>query len=766
MKRALPGLVFAALVLAAYADPLLTRRVFAGRDLLPYFLPVEQAVHDAWSRGRLPVWIAEISGGRPLAANPNVGALYPARPLLAPIPFRAAARIYPVLHWLVAGLGAMALLRVIRSEASRAALFLCATTYVFSGIGVTEVFYPNIHPGMALLPWILWAAARAGASTSRGVLLLALLLGVDLLAGDAFTVGLALLSGLLWISIGLPKERRAGAAAFFVLAFALGVLIAAPQILAAALWVPETRRAVSGLTLGEALTFCIHPVRLFEFLVPFPFGATWAIDPTRVWGSRIFGGSSAGFFSSLYCGGLGVIGAVSVWRSPEPAARFARALLLCGLALTVPGSLIPASLASRPAPVALRHPEKFAVAIALALALLAGLGLDRSRLWQRLPRWLLSLAAAFCGLAVLAALLPAASGRAAVALAGEDASYAATAGRELPPALAEGGLLWIATLAGLELCRGGRGRRLLASGLLALVPVVACRRIARTFPEEAVLAPTAFARRTAKRDPEREYRVLGASILRPESSAVGFLDLRSDVAALEYPRRNWTEATPALWGRGTVINDDFDRGDFSRLDSLRRLVVETGRLPDPSSFFASLSLRFAIRYCDEPALPGFRRVGGDHVQDWDESAAALPDVRLAAAWREARSAPEALGLLTGGVPPDTVILETSGSGAGRGGGAVRILEKSPERLVAETETETKAWLFVLRGYWPYREIRVDGRPEEAVPAQLAFSAVAVPAGRHRVEWEERLPGFEVSRWGPVLFALSAAFLLLRRGAAR
>lgn len=35
MKRALPGLILAALVLVAYADPLFTGLVFAGRDLLP-----------------------------------------------------------------------------------------------------------------------------------------------------------------------------------------------------------------------------------------------------------------------------------------------------------------------------------------------------------------------------------------------------------------------------------------------------------------------------------------------------------------------------------------------------------------------------------------------------------------------------------------------------------------------------------------------------------------------------------------------------------
>jgi hypothetical protein len=57
-------------------------------------------------------------------------------------------------------------------------------------------------------------------------------------------------------------------------------------------------------------------------------------------------------------------------------------------------------------------------------------------------------------------------------------------------------------------------------------------------------------------------------------------------------------------------------------------------------------------------------------------------------------------------------------------------------------------------------VEVDGRPVEPVPAQLAFTAVPVPAGRHSIQWEERLPAASVSRWGPVLFVLFAAGLLV------
>ena len=98
LQRLLPGILFTALVLVAYADPLLTRRTFVGRDIVPYNIPLENVVHDAWSRGRLPVWWDAVSGGRPLLPNPNAGVFYPLRPVLAALPFPTAMRIFPVFH--------------------------------------------------------------------------------------------------------------------------------------------------------------------------------------------------------------------------------------------------------------------------------------------------------------------------------------------------------------------------------------------------------------------------------------------------------------------------------------------------------------------------------------------------------------------------------------------------------------------------------------------------------------------------------------------
>ncbi|HEY7575486.1 MAG TPA: hypothetical protein VIB08_10010, partial [Thermoanaerobaculia bacterium] len=58
----------------------------------------------------------------------------------------------------------------------------------------------------------------------------------------------------------------------------------------------------------------------------------------------------------------------------------------------------------------------------------------------------------------------------------------------------------------------------------------------------------------------------------------------------------------------------------------------------------------------------------------------------------------------------------------------------------------------------HRDVRVDGTPVETVPAYLAYTAVPVPGGRRRIEWEERVPGGDASRFGPLAAGIGVALL--------
>jgi hypothetical protein len=729
---------FALLVAVVYADPLFAHRSFTGRDLLPYGFPTEKATHDAWSRGTLPIWNDDVSGGRPLLPNPNTGVLYPLRPLLALVSFPMAMRLMPVFHWALAGWGMLALGSVL--GVSRAGGWVAAATYAFSGVLVSEVFYLPLQAGAALQPWALWALARTSRSVGRKALVIGIVYGLMLLAGDAVSIVVALLAAGLWILVGLPEDRRRSAAGALAAGLVLAALLAAPQLCATAGLVPETRRAVTGVSVGESLAFSLQPWRLAELVLPYPFGETWTLDPNRNWGA----GMVRTYFPTLFCGAFAVLalGAGGERRG----SRFCRTLAAVSVSLAATGLLVPASLRALPSPLPLRYPEKLAVGLTLALATQAALAFDRlAAAPRRAARLAIGAAGGLALLAAGARFLPRGPAR-----------------TQLPPAFAEAGLIWFATSGALGLLGSGlASRRTLAAGFLGVLPLLATRRLAMTERDDAVFPPTAFARSLQRRDPDRRYRAVDASRYRPPS-ALEYAAAGANPEGTAYARRSWYFQTPALWNRGTVFNSDLDVGDFSRVESLRRVSAFAAADPSGSAFFESASLRHAIRYRDQAPLPGFTRFGGDALQDWDENPAALPDVRLIGGWREAPDALAALGLLPA-LAEGEVVLETGRSGSGRAApGSVTVLEKAAERFALTADAPEAGWLFVLRGFWRFREVLVDGRTVEPVPAQLAFSAIPVPAGRHRIVWRERVPGMPFSWAGPLAYAAAATAVLARR----
>lgn len=93
------------------------------------------------------------------------------------------------------------------------------------------------------------------------------------------------------------------------------------------------------------------------------------------------------------------------------------------------------------------------------------------------------------------------------------------------------------------------------------------------------------------------------------------------------------------------------------------------------------------------------------------------------------------------------------------GAPVRIVEEADERLVLETERTTPGWLVTAMAHFPGWHARVDGVETPLLRANYAFSAVAVPAGRARVELEYAPRSFEIGRLASLACALALALWL-------
>jgi hypothetical protein len=92
-------------------------------------------------------------------------------------------------------------------------------------------------------------------------------------------------------------------------------------------------------------------------------------------------------------------------------------------------------------------------------------------------------------------------------------------------------------------------------------------------------------------------------------------------------------------------------------------------------------------------------------------------------------------------------------------GQARILRETADRVQLEAELSADGYVVLVDGHDPGWRARVDGRPAPLLRANVAFRAVAVPAGRHVVDMVYRptaaLAGLVVS--GITLAALVAAF---------
>jgi hypothetical protein len=112
-------------------------------------------------------------------------------------------------------------------------------------------------------------------------------------------------------------------------------------------------------------------------------------------------------------------------------------------------------------------------------------------------------------------------------------------------------------------------------------------------------------------------------------------------------------------------------------------------------------------------------------------------------------------LLDPGFNPSAEVVVASGAELSAAPGfesRARLLEARPDRVVLEAETSAPGVVVLLEGFDPGWRVRLDGQPAELLRANLAFRAVAVPAGRHRIEMTYR-------PWG-LLAGLAAAGLSL------
>lgn len=685
-------------VLALFEGPLLRGAVLAHRDL-PYhwinrLLLLRLTADGPWP----PAWNPFVAEGQPFAANPHLAALHPLAQLHFLLPFSLAANLQVWIPLAVLAAGTAWLLGVLGCGR-----FPRAWGALVAGIGGVSLSAAGLLPAL----WTFTTAPLALAFLLRfrdegraaDALGLAAAVACACAGGEPVTLASVclLLAASPWLGArhaARPQRTRIlGALA----AAALGLAMAAAVLLPAARLALDSSRRL-GVPDDHLSTWSWHPLRFAELVVP-PSPAVIAAPP---WNNALYPSEGFPLFASCYLGALLVPAFVmGVRRAP-------RGWVLVGaggLALALGHHLgaLPALARVFPALGSVRFSEKWLPLASLAAIVVAAHGLERlanggddgARAFSRLL-WCLSAGAILAGGVGAAVARVAPWGLSLAACAAVPAAVAATAAltltrsRHVTP--------WLLALTLVDLAAAGRP-------LLRSMPIDAVGRLPAVLAESA---PWGESRRLFNVACwQTEHRSRGVHGCAPDTAAAGIataFDDDGDLTQLAWTRR----ALDAFWAAANrdphALPRLLARRGVDRVLRLRRTGGGAGELrldPIPGA-------RPPISCASEvTAVPAATPWGAALL----EAAASHPDAALVEEARPAR------------LPLRPAPCRVSGVVRGRERVAFDVEAHGPgPSLVTLTQSWDRGW-----------SATIDGAAAPLERWDLSLAALAVPAGRHRVE---------------------------------
>lgn len=750
-EQALAGLaVLLAGVALLYRDILFRGAVLLERDVHAIWYGQAMAVRRALAEGSWPLWEPNIGFGQPLLANPDAQVLYPATWLTLALPLASRYAVLLAGHAMLTAAGMLLLARAL--GASAPAAFAAALVWTFGGPFVSLASVWHHLCGAAWLPWTLLAAERALAAPGpRRAALWGVVLGVQVLAGSA---DYAVLNALATAGLALRHVRRPLGAADN--ARRLRTLAGASVLaagLSAGLWVPTVeaaRRSARWELSREDRTFwSVHPLSLLELAVPLrlhdlPLDAEVDL--------RLFDGREP-FLPSLYVGLPALALAAAAFAGPPGRVRtLASALAVLGTALAL-GRHTPfhaAAAALVPPLQVLRYPGKAMVLAAFGLALLAALGVDAwratgpRRAWRHVLGAVGALAVLASGLALFAEPLAAAASTRWLTAPALELVGGLVRSLRVTAAVA----VCAALLVALRTWRGRPGPE------LALLLLLASGDLFLRHDGLALSGPAALVTHRSPvldllpGDGSRTYVYEYHAIRGAARSHLG----RDDpymVAAPEDPqalpavrilalRTYLAPPIGALWG--VEYGYDMDqRGLFAA--PVARLTRFLRAAEGTPAHAAALRMGAVSRVVSLHAVPGTRPLA-DVPTFFPEAVrvaavpGALPRVWVVAGRRGGDGAMAFRTLIDPTFDPAREVLLPQGPDVAAPpgpAGAVHVVRRRSDRLVVDVDVAHAGHVVFAESYDPGWITTVDGRPARLERANVAFRAVPVTAGRHRVE---------------------------------
>jgi hypothetical protein len=776
-----PIAILAVLTALLLRNALFRGQVFCERDIGFWWYGRVEAFVRSVVAGALPVWDPYTTFGLPLLASPGAQALYPPTWVSLVVSTSTFVTIYMAGHLFFSGIGLWTFAR--RLGLSAPGALLAAALWTTSGPLLSLVNIWLHFGGAAWIPWVLLATdcALRNPGALRTLALGATLAG-QVLSGSvdmcAMTGPLAAIYALRFFDWRQPTSlanRRRLAAGLLALLFAAA--------LSAAQWVPavELLRASARTAVSEAVRtrWSLHPASLLQCLLPVLPQAL----PLLPWVKELLFDGGEPLLGSVYVGlaALPLAAASALGRRKDLAAQLGvLALASVLVALGRHSVFFGALIAVLPPLGMLRYPSKAIILLPLAWALLAGLGLDvwreRGLSWSRRMQLTVLVPALAGTMGALGALWLISSR--AESLGDLFLSPEVPFVRVLAPTAARLGwaVLLCAGATGLAFLRAGtpRGAALGAASVAALAVLdlfLAHQSLNPTVDRERFERPPATLAYIEPDRPKRIYafdygpRLRGQPYRRPamedpfELAPGGGPHRRAEKAV---GLQTYLYATAATrWGLSSSYGIDLQGAAPRYLTNLNMVLWASQETPEflrllqlgGVSYVLALHTEGLEELAPLAILPGpfarpIRLFSVPHP---------LPRTYAVGKARVAEGLAAYKTLVDPGFDPWREIVLPSGpvpSGNAPFAGTSELRELLTDRVTIEAALDQPGYVVLLDAWDPGWRATVDDLDAPVLRANTAFRAVAVPAGRHRVELHYRPRSVRVG------LLVSAAALLL------
>jgi len=736
-------LVWTAAIAGFFWDAVSLRRALFYFDITEINYPYRAFFADELRVGRFSRWCPELYCGMPLYSESQAGYLHPFKYLLYPwLATWQALNLDTVLSIWLTGAGTFLWLR---RHVGPAGALTGAAILGLSGFTWGHLIHTSMINALASLPFVIWGLEYSWSSGRwRGVVGAGLALACQVFAGhlqDAlWTICLVGLYGLYRAATETGWGRRFRVLSMAAALVAVGVLISAVQ------WIPskellDRSPRAQGLSWEDLTYGSWHPELLPTVIVREAYG-TRARDTD--WMDGFYPYHEMNTYVGLIAIVLAVVGAGGQ-RARDRWTNFW--VLLVGLAVVLMlGKFTFLFDYAHRIPIlgSSREPVRFHIWAALGIAALAAVGVER---FERNGNVSLRQGLILAGVLVLLAIPILCFLYAPVWLfpnrwnKPRNLAQFRWLGREFVFALVRTALLstlawWVAWKAARSLRPDVRVRWAALLPLLVIADMLGAHWVDVPTVDPRYWTEPPESVRWLNNDPSliRVYGEADKSAAEPgyASEPIDFLAVRDQL--------DWS--LPAAWhisssrGETPMIArrsvDYFDHAYVGRglfeIDSVTHVLTGRRWLEKMRKLFKArpVAVGTAFIFSTGRALPRARLAGRPvYADDRPRAIAAMDRLTSTNELRDHVIVEDPAHLL----PTDAIV-----------SGTARIALDLPERMVIETEAATPAYLVVSDSFDPGWSAQVDGRAAAIYPAYVAFRAVYLPQGNHKIVFTYRPAG--------------------------